>query len=188
MMQFDSRRTLLLSVLALSLAASTACRKTETPPPPPSADAIRFGGQNEIASYKEILRKDPGNLQALIGIGNLYYDSGQDRLAIDAYKRALEIDPANTNVRVDMAICHRRIGDPDTAIGELKKAISLDPRHPQARYNLGVILIHDKKDVEGGVKAWEALLENVPGFPDRERLQADIDRLKASGGGAPRLK
>ncbi len=176
----DFRKTVLLALLLSATVALPACRKKETPPPPEGGDAVRLSDLSEIQSYNEILKKDPNNLQALINIGNRYYDSGQDRQAVDAYTRALAIDPANINVRVDMAISYRRLGNPDGAVEELKKAISINPRHSQARYNLGVILINDKKDVAGGIKAWEALLENIPDFPDRERLKADIERLKSS--------
>jgi hypothetical protein len=34
-------------------------------------------------------------------------------------------------------------------------------------------------DVEGGIKAWEALLENVPDYPDRENLKSEIARLRS---------
>jgi tetratricopeptide (TPR) repeat protein len=176
-----------LIVLLAALLALPACKKSQ-PPPPQGGDAVRLSDLSEIESYKEILKKDPNNLQALVNIGNLYYDSGQDRLAVDAYKRSLAIDPANINVRVDMAISYKRLGEPDSAIEELKKAISMNPRHPQARYNLGVILIHDKKDIPGGIKAWEALLENIPDFPDRDRLKADIERLKSPEGASGRMQ
>ncbi len=176
------RKALILALVLPVTFALPACRKTEPPPPMQGGDAVRLTDLSEIESYKEILKKDPNNLQALINVGNRYYDSGQDRQAVDAYKRALAIDPANINVRVDMAISFRRLGDPDGAIEELKKAISMNSRHAQARYNLGVILVHDKKDVAGGIKAWEALLENIPDFQDRDRLKADIERLKASEG------
>jgi tetratricopeptide (TPR) repeat protein len=177
------RKIFPVAVLVLSVCATSACRKTEPPvSAPQGGDAVRLSDMTEINSYKEILKKDPNNLQALINIGNLYFDSGQDRPAVEAYKHALSIDSANANVRVDMAVSLRRLNDPDAAIEELKKAISVNPRHAQARYNLGVILIHDKKDVAGGIKAWEGLLENIPDFPDRERLKTDIERLKSSGG------
>jgi hypothetical protein len=55
----------------------------------------------------------------------------------------------------------------------------MNPKHAQSRYNLGVILIHDKNDVEGGVKAWEALLENVPDYPYRDQLRAEITRMRS---------
>jgi tetratricopeptide (TPR) repeat protein len=164
-------------VLVLLLLTAGGCRKKE-PSRGGEGDAINLSALNEIENYKEILRKDPNNLQALIGIGNLYFDTRQDQLAIEHYRRALALDPRNVNVRTDMAVCYRRKGDPDKAIEELKKVISIDPRHSQSRYNLGVILIHDKKDIEGGVQAWEALLENIPDYPYRESLKAEIAKMR----------
>ena len=165
--------------ILLSLLSAAGCRKKE-PPRGTGGDMVNLNALNEIESYRELLRKDPNNLQALINIGNLYYDTGQDLLAIEHYLRALAIDPRNVNVRTDMAVCYRRSGNPDKAIEELKKVISTDPRHSQSRYNLGVILIHDKKDIEGGAKAWEALLENVPDYPYRDSLKAEIAKMRAT--------
>jgi len=85
-------------------------------------------------------------------------------------------------VRTDMAICYRRRGNPGQAVEELKKAISTTPRHAQSRYNLGVILIQDMHDVEGGIKAWEALLENVPDYPYRDNLKAEVSRMRSMQG------
>lgn len=166
-----------LAVVLLSQLAAVGCRKKE-PPRRTGEEAISLGALNEIENYREILRKDPNNLQALINIGNLYYDTRQDQLAIDHYQRALSIAPRNVNVRTDMAVCYRRTGNPDKAVEELKKVISIDPRHPQSRYNLGVILIYDKNDIEGGIKAWEGLLENVPDYPYRDSLNAEIAKLR----------
>jgi cytochrome c-type biogenesis protein CcmH/NrfG len=176
-----------LAVLALALAlASAGCKKQEPAPPAGDIGPARLTTQAEIDSYKEILRRDPGNLQALIGIGNLYYDTNQDRLAIANYEKALKLDPSNANVRTDMAVCFRRAGDIDRAIEELKKAISVDPHHAQSRYNLGVILIHDKRDTQGGIKAWEGLLENVPDYPYRDSLKAEIAQMRSAEKGGAR--
>jgi hypothetical protein len=41
-----------------------------------------------------------------------------------------------------------------------------------------VILIQDMNDVEGGIKAWEGLLENVPDYPYRDNLKAEIARMR----------
>jgi tetratricopeptide (TPR) repeat protein len=179
------KRSGILLRLALPLALAAAlslsgCKKKQPPPTPAGGgEPIRLNAAADIANYKEILRKDPNNLQALIGIGNLYFDTGQDLLAIENYRKALAIDPANANVRTDMAVCYRRSGKPETAVEELKKAISTDPRHAQSRYNLGVILMQDMHDVAGGIKAWEALLENVPDYPYRDNLKAEIARMRS---------
>jgi tetratricopeptide (TPR) repeat protein len=158
----------------------SGCKKQQPPSPAGEGEPIRLNAAADIENYKEILRKDPNNLQALIGIGNLYFDTNKDLLAIENYRKALAIDPTNANVRTDMAICYRRSGDPAQAVEELKKAISMNPRHAQSRRNLGIILIHDMNDVEGGIKAWEALLENIPDYPDRENLKAEIARMRSA--------
>lgn len=183
--------TLSLCLVLIFFLSPAACRrKQEAPPPAGETEAINLNALSQIENYKEILKKDPGNLQALINIGNLYFDTRQDTLAIEHYQKALAIDPRNVNVRTDMAICIRRTGNTDRAIEELKKAISIDPRHPQSRYNLGIILIHDKGDVEGGIRAWEALLENVPSYQYRESLKAEIERMRgmAASPAKPKFK
>lgn len=173
------RKAVILGAMVGALLVPAGCRKTEEPRGG-EGEAIRLAALGEIENYKEILKRDPNNLQAHIHLGNLYFDTRQDLAAIEHYGKALALDPRNVNVRTDMAICYRRKGDPDRAIEELKKAISMDPRHPQSRYNLGVILIHDKNDLEGGIRAWEALLENVPDYPYRDALKSEIVRMKAT--------
>ncbi|MEW6720340.1 MAG: tetratricopeptide repeat protein [Thermodesulfobacteriota bacterium] len=177
-------RWILPIALAAALLPSAGCRKTE-PPPAQETAPLRLDASAQIESYKEILRKDPNNLQALIGIGNLYYDTNQDAKAIEHYQKALSLDPTNSNVRTDMALLYRRTGNVDRAIEEMKKAISYNPRHPQSRYNLGVILIQDKRDLEGGARAWEGLLENVPEYPYKEQLRSEIAKLRSASQGAP---
>jgi tetratricopeptide (TPR) repeat protein len=179
------RSGILLFALLLALLAVlsfSGCKKKQPPAPAGEGEPIRLNTLAEIENYKGILRKDPNNLQALIGIGNLYFDTNQDLLAIRNYRKALEMDPTNANVRTDMAICYRRSGNPVQAIEELKKAISTTPRHAQSRYNLGVILVQDMHDVEGGIKAWEALLENVPDYPYRDNLKAEIAKMRSVQG------
>lgn len=176
-----TRRLLVRVAVALlattTLAAFAGCGKKE-PPRGGEGEPINLNALADIENYKAILKKDPNNLQAHIHIGNLYFDTKQDLPAIEHYRKALDLDPKNSNVRTDMAIALRRTGNPDKAIEELKKVISMDPRHAQSRYNLGVILIHDKGDIEGGVRAWEALLENVPNYPYRDSLKAEITRMR----------
>ncbi len=165
--------------LVLALLAAGGCRKKETPPAG-EAEPINLNALNEIENYRAILRKDPNNLQAIINLGNLYFDTRQDLLAIEHYTKALAIDPRNANVRTDMALCYQRTGNPDKAIEELKKAISTDARHAQSRYILGSILIQEKNDLAGGIEAWEGLLENVPNYAYRENLKGEIARLRAT--------
>jgi tetratricopeptide (TPR) repeat protein len=172
-----SRKLVAMATLAILLIVPAGCRKKEAPPAG-EGETINLNVLSQIGNYKEILKKDPNNLQALVNIGNLYFDTRQDLLAIEHYQKALAMDPRNVNVRTDMAVCFRRAGNPDRAVEELKKAISMDPRHAQSRYNLGIILINDKNDAEGGIRAWEALLENIPNYPYRDSLRSEIARMR----------
>lgn len=167
-----------VALLMASLAAAGGC-KGKAGQPGAGGEPINLNALGEIENYKEILRKDPNNLQANVNIGNLYFDTQQDLQAIAHYEKALGLDPRNVNVRTDMAVAYRRSGNPDRAIEELKKAIATDPKHAQSRYNLGIILIQDKNDPEGGIRAWEALLENIPNYPYRDSLMGDITRIRA---------
>lgn len=146
---------------------------------------ISLDTATQIRSFQEILAKEPKNLQALVALGNLYFDTGQDLLAIDNYERALVIEPGNNNVRTDMAVCYRRAKRPDRAIEELKRVIASDPRHSQSRFNLGIILVQDKGDLAGGAKAWEDLLAAIPEYPDRENLKANIAQVRQMAGSMP---
>ena len=176
------KRSGILLMVLVAVLSFPGCKKTQPPAPAGEGGSIRLNAAADIENYKEILRKDPNNLQALIGIGNLYFDTNRDLLAIEHYRKALAMDPTNANVRTDMAICYRRSGNPGQAVEELKKAISTTPRHAQSRRNLGVILIQDMHDIEGGIKAWEALLENVPDYPYRDTLKAEIARMRPGQG------
>ncbi len=45
--------------------------------------------QQRIQQYEQVLKADPKNLQALIGLGNDYYDLDQNQKAVEYYTRAL---------------------------------------------------------------------------------------------------
>src|SRR5207249_10087629 len=70
----------------------------------------------QVQSYKAALAKNPDDLDANIGLGNLEFDSGQWENAIKYYSRALAIDPKNRDVRVA-----RAIADPSRRQNDLAK-------------------------------------------------------------------
>ena len=115
-----------------------------------------------IAALEEETAKNPSNLDIWIQLGNEYFDSNQYEKAIHAYQKALELNPADANVWTDLGIMYRRSGNPQKAIECFDKAIAADPKHEPARLNKGIVLLHDMKDYNGAIKAWEELLEVNP--------------------------
>ena len=124
------------------------------------------------------VKADPNNLNALVRLGNLYFDSNQPQKAIDVYSRALKIDPKNADVRTDMAVMYRNIKDYDKAIKELKQAAADNPKHTNSRYNLGIILLHDKKDFKGAIAAWEELLKIEPAGERADMIRSRLAQLR----------
>lgn len=134
---------------------------------------------SKIQTLKEIVKKDPKNLAAWAELGNLYFDTDQPNEAIEAYSQYLAVKPDNPDVRTDMGIMYRKLGQFDKAIEEFRKAAQNDPKHVNSRYNIGLVLLHDKQDIKGAIKAWEDYLKVDPKSERAQRIRAQIDKMKA---------
>jgi len=143
---------------------------------PPARDSMEVASQ--IQTLKEIVKKDPKNLPAWVELGNLYFDSDRPQEAIEAYRQYLAIKPDNPDVRTDMGIMYRKLGQFDKALEEFGKAAQSDPKHANSRYNIGVVLLHDKQDIKGAIKAWEEYLRVDPNSERAQRIRAQIDKMK----------
>jgi cytochrome c-type biogenesis protein CcmH/NrfG len=134
---------------------------------------------NQIEQLQATLKNNPQDLQALIALGNAYFDTNQFAKAIEVYTQALKIDPKNADVRTDLGIMYRRQGDPDRAIAEFRQAAQDDPQHVNSRYNLGLVLLHDKGDLKGALAAWQDYLKLEPSGPRADNMRMQIEKLKA---------
>jgi cytochrome c-type biogenesis protein CcmH/NrfG len=145
-------------------------------PAPPARDSIEAASQ--IQTLKEIVKKDPKNLPAWVELGNLYFDSDQPKEAVEAYSRYLAVKPDNADVRTDMGIMYRKLGQSDKALEEFRKAARSDPKHFNSRYNIGLVLLHDKQDIGGAIRAWEEYLKVDPNSERAQRIRAQIEKMK----------
>ena len=133
-----------------------------------------------VASYKAALQKNAKDLEALIGLGNLEYDSQQWAHAIDYYSRALDVDPKNADVRVDRAIAYHASGQNDTAKKELERVTREQPEHKNAWLNLGVVS-KEIGDRASAVDAWEHYLKLDPQGEHAASIRQDLQALKQAG-------
>lgn len=133
------------------------------------------------ASLRALLMANPKNLDALIQLGNLYYDQEQHLQAVEWYGKALEIDPRNPNVRTDRGTSYWNLNRPDEAIAEFQKSLQVDPGHAQTLYNMGLVYLQGKNNIAETKKAWQKLLAVNPNYPNR----ADIERQLASMAAPP---
>ena len=133
----------------------------------------------DITQLEEALKRDPENLQALISLGNAYFDTNQERKAIETYQKALKIDPKNADVRTDVGIMYRNIKDYDSAVREFRQAAKDNPNHVNSRFNLAIVLQKDKNDIPGAIAAWEEFLRVAPTDERASMAKAQLDQLKS---------
>jgi cytochrome c-type biogenesis protein CcmH/NrfG len=146
----------------------------------PPAQNPAVAAQNE-ASLRALLMANPKNLDALVQLGNLYFDQGQHLQAVEWYGKALDIDPRNPNVRTDRGTSYWNLNRPDEAIAEYNQSLQVDPGHQQTLYNLGLVYLQGKNNVAEARKAWQELLKINPNYPNH----ADIERQLASMAAPP---
>jgi len=151
---------------------------TQAGPPPQGAGAPPVNPE-DLTRLEATVRNEPTNLQALVALGNLYFDSNQFQKAIDVYERSLAIDPKNPDVLTDLGVMYRAIKDYDRAVKQFREAARLDPSHKNSRFNLGIVLQHDKKDIQGALTAWEDFLRVEPSGERASSVRHEIEQLKS---------
>jgi len=134
----------------------------------------------KVLKLEQYLGQHPKDAKAWAQLGNHFFDSNQFVNAIEAYEKSLVIEPGEIGVITDLGVMYRRNKQPQKAIEAFDKAILLDPAVETARFNKGIVLLHDLNDAGGGIKAWEALVEQNPMAmaPNGESVDALIQRMK----------
>jgi len=140
----------------------------------PSVDSAE-----QLAALEKLSREDPQNAGYKTQIGNIFYDMGLYKNAIELYQESLELKPEDPLVETDLATCYHYLGQHDQALELLDKVLKYRPHFPQALFNKGVVLQGGKQNVSAAVEAWEELLLTNPDHPMRADLEQRIRELKS---------
>lgn len=129
------------------------------------AETYLASGQHEkaIGVYRDILQKEPFNIEARIKLAELLswvklYDE-----AIKEYGRVLELDPGNIKALKGSAEVHYWKGDLDKAGDIYARLIALDPQDNDIYVSYGEILTWQKKYSEAIAVFGEALKDGRQG-------------------------
>jgi cytochrome c-type biogenesis protein CcmH/NrfG len=159
---------------------STAPQARAGTPPASTAPTMTPQQSQRILALEKEVAANPGNQNAWIELGNLYFDSGNHQGAIRSYLEYLKLDPDNPNVLTDLGVMYRRSGQPQEALASFEKAMAADPAHQQSRFNKGVVLMQDMGRAEEAIRIWEELAELNPDFqmPSGQRLKDVVEEMK----------
>jgi protein O-GlcNAc transferase len=89
------------------------------------------------ALYREILRTEPNQPDALNLLGLVEQQSGNHTQAAELFARASTSSPGNPLFLLNRGVSLRALRQHEAAVSELKKALALDPNLAEAHHQLG---------------------------------------------------
>lgn len=119
-------------------------------------------GAQMITALEARLAQNPRDLEALVGLGRVYLQTGQVPKALEFYKRALEIDGTNVSALSGMAMILAQAGHSDQALILFDRVLAINPQVPMALLFKGRILYEDKKEYAAAIASWEQFLRVMP--------------------------
>ncbi len=135
-------------------------------------------------AYGHVLKLDPDNLEALRGIGDIYYDTSKYDEAIAAYEHYLKKKPDDPEVSTDLGTMYLYTGNADQALVQYQRALRIKPDMFQAYYNMGVAYAEEGKPATAQA-ALKKALDLAP--DDNARNQIKDIMAKIAGGEAATL-
>jgi tetratricopeptide (TPR) repeat protein len=159
--------------------AAPAVAVTASAPPPVVAPML---DESELRAYRDILARDPKNLQAAVKAGNLLYDAHRHPEAIGFYQQAFALNPSDINVSTDLGTALWYAGRADEALAQYDKSLALNATHAQTLFNLGIVRADGKQDYAGAAAAWETLLKTNPAYPDVVKVRSLLADAQAKAG------
>jgi tetratricopeptide (TPR) repeat protein/2-polyprenyl-3-methyl-5-hydroxy-6-metoxy-1,4-benzoquinol methylase len=89
------------------------------------------------AIYRQVLKVDPVNFDALHMLGVLAHQVGQYAQAIDIINQAIRLDASDPLAHNNLGNAYRALGRHDEALASFKKALSIKPDFYQIENNVG---------------------------------------------------
>src|SRR5580698_10472285 len=87
--------------------------------------------------FKELLRSDPANFEALQALAALYAERGDFAMAVELFGRALAIRPDDVGSLFGSGHAWLDQNKPDKALEYYDRALTLDPGNARAHNNRG---------------------------------------------------
>ncbi len=165
-------------------AAATATAPAAAAPAPASSPDAAMVDDAALRAYRDILARDPKNVQAAVSAGNMLYDAKRYEEAIAFYRQAMAANGSDVNVSTDLGTALWHTGRADAALAQYAVSLTIDPAHPQTLFNIGIVKSEGTRDYAGTIAAWEALLAARPDYPNAagvRRMIADTKAKQSNG-------
>ncbi len=103
--------------------------------------AVALHHEGELAQarslYREVLRRQPGHLDALSSLAMIDHQAGNHDRAIQRLQRVVSRAPEHPGYRMNLGAAQAAAGELDQAVASYRAAIELAPAYADPYYNLG---------------------------------------------------
>ena len=142
-----------------------------------------------IAQLEARIKAVPGDVEAMVALGDLYLETQRGMEGFRLFQRAVEIEPGNVHALSDLGGLYQQAGRYDDALESYRRAYESKPDHSAPLLNMALIYSRDKGD---NAKALELLRRFLASNPEAQLIataQQEIARIeqamKEAGGASP---
>ena len=132
---------------------------------------------NAIASYNDLLKVDPNNDKAIVGLGMTNLEKGDLKAAEDTLTKAAENPKATREVFYNLGEVKFSKGQADEAAAMYQKASDLDPTWGKPIFKLALVQLN-KGDKDGTIKLMEKVISADPTSQEAAQAKTVIEQLK----------
>ena len=146
---------------------------------PPTLDQAR------VQELQASITGNPKNVDAVIQLGNTYFDAERWNDAITWYRRALELDPKNADASTDLGVSLYYSNRADEALAQFEKSLKISPTHTKTLLNKGIVLAFGKQDLKGAAVEWEKVVTLAPNSPEGQAARRALEGIAAAHANGP---
>lgn len=132
--------------------------------------------EEKIGTYEGVLKNDPGNIQAMIGLGDLYFDNSSYHKAIEVFLKASEVGEPSVHVENDLGLLYLNVNETDKALLRFQKAFGIDSGHVDSLFYIGMIYQH-KGQNDKAKKAYDQVLATKPSAQLVAKVKKQLETL-----------
>jgi tetratricopeptide (TPR) repeat protein len=148
-----------------------------TPGAPRPAPAL---DESRAKALLTTVNGEPGNAQARVELGNVYFDAERFADAIKWYEEALKLDPKNVDASTDLGVSYYYTGQPDRALQQFDYSLKLDASHTKTLLNQGIVLAFGKQDLKAAAESWKQVVAIAPNSPEGQTAQRALDGVASA--------
>ncbi len=132
---------------------------------------------NRILALEKEVASNPDNVDAMIELGDIYFDNSRYQEAIAIFTKAEKIAPANIHILNDLGVLLMNTNAYDAALEKFKAVLDIDPSHSHSLYYVGIVY-RTKGDQDKALQTFEQVLSLNPDPQLAETVREEIAALK----------